>query len=314
MSARPLEREFRAPARLDLVTCHTMQLSGPGDPSARLGRGAVVRCAIGPEGPATLECVHRDERLRCRAWGPGAEWVLDAAPAWCGLADLPPADDTLPESFRTLARAGRGLRLLRAPRLVDLLVLIVLEQLVAGKEARRAHHALLRRHAEPAPGPFDGLCLPLDPAVLAELPPASLVPLGIAPRRAEVLREIGFRAARLERLAEQGPGAAERGLRSLRGVGVWTARSLLLRGLGDADAVPLEDYHLPQIVAYHLDRRGPYGDADDARMLELLAPAAGQRGRVILWVHRAGMPPRRAPRARLRGLPVHDPPRGWFDA
>ena len=103
-------------------------------------------------------------------------------------------------------------------------------------------------------------------------------------------------------------------MRSLRGIGVWTARSLLLRGLGDADAVPLEDYHLPQIVAYHLDPGGAYREADDARMLELLAPAAGHRGRVVMWVHRAGMPPRRAPRARLRGLPAYDPPRGWFDS
>lgn len=314
MSGRPVERAFRAPKRLDLVACHTMQLSGLGDPSARLGPGAVVRCAMGPEGPATLECVLRDERLLCRAWGPSAEWILDAAPAWCGLADLPPTEDAVPERFRTLARAGRGLRLLRAPRLVDLLVLIVLEQLVAGKEARRAHHALLRRYAEPAPGPFEGLCLPVAPAVLADLPPAALVPLGIAPRRAEVLREVGFRAPRLERLAEGGPDAVERGLRSLRGIGVWTARSLLLRGLLDADAVPLEDYHLPQVVAYHLDRGGAYREADDTRMLELLAPAAGQRGRVVMWMHRAGMPPRRAPRARLRARPVHDPPRGWFDA
>ncbi len=313
MSAAPPTARWRIPRELELAASHAAQLSGPGDPSAHIGRGQVVRCARGPDGPATLECVQEGDALVCRAWGPGAEWILDAAPAWCGLGDEPPEVAELPSQFHALARAGRGLRLLRAPRLVDLLVLIVLEQLVAGKEARRAHRALLRRFSSAAPGPFPGLRLPLAVDTLAALAPAELVPLGIGPRRSELLREIGFRATRLEALASRAPSEVEAGLRSLRGIGVWTARSLLLRGLGDADAVPLGDYHLPQIAAYHLGDRADFAAADDERMLALLAPAASQRGRVVLWLHHAAMPPRRAPRARLRAVPRDKGPRGWFD-
>lgn len=315
VSRAPLDARFAAPPELDLAASHQMQISGPGDPSARVTRDHVVRCLRGPGGPATLEWVQRDGVVACRVWGADAEWALERAPEWCGLQDRPPIAEELPPPFRALARVGRGLRLLRTPRILDLLVLIVLEQLVAGKEARRAHHALLRRFSSPAPGPFPDLVLPLAPATLAELAPAALVRFGVAPRRTELLRELGFRATRLEALAQRPPDAVEAGLCSLRGIGVWTARSLLLRGLADADAVPTGDYHLPHLVAYHLGTPGEAaGDPDDARMLELLAPAAGQRGRVVMWLHRAGMPPRRAPRARLRALSAYDPPRGWFDS
>lgn len=312
-SSTPILR-LAAPPDLDLCASHRAQVAGPGDPSAQIGRHRVVRCVRSPAGPATLACLHRDGRVHCQAWGPGADWALEAAAAWCGLADTPPETASLPPRFQGLAIRGRGLRLLRTPRAIDLLVLIVLEQLVAGKEARRAHRALLQRHSEPAPGPFAGLQLPLAPERLAELTPAALVPLGIAPRRCEVLREIGFRASRLDALAATGtPASIESGLRSLRGIGIWTARSLLLRGLGDADAVPVGDYHLPRLVAHHLGAPDKASDSDDARMLELLAPAAGQRGRVLLWLHRAGMPPRRGPRAALRSLPSGAPTGGWFD-
>jgi 3-methyladenine DNA glycosylase/8-oxoguanine DNA glycosylase len=70
--------------------------------------------------------------------------------------------------------------------------------------------------------------------------------------------------------------------------------------LGDPDAVSVGDYHLPHVVAWTLAGE-PRGD--DARMLELLEPFRGQRGRVIrLLVRGGGRPARRAPRAPLRDL------------
>jgi 3-methyladenine DNA glycosylase/8-oxoguanine DNA glycosylase len=70
--------------------------------------------------------------------------------------------------------------------------------------------------------------------------------------------------------------------------------------LGDPDAVSVGDYHLPHVVAWALAGE-PRGD--DERMLELLEPFRGQRGRVIrLLVRGVGGPARRAPRAPLRDL------------
>ena len=70
--------------------------------------------------------------------------------------------------------------------------------------------------------------------------------------------------------------------------------------LGDADAVSVGDYHLPNVVAWALAGE-PRGD--DARMLELLEPYRGHRGRVMRLLLAGGVgPPRRGPRLQLRHL------------
>jgi 3-methyladenine DNA glycosylase/8-oxoguanine DNA glycosylase len=95
---------------------------------------------------------------------------------------------------------------------------------------------------------------------------------------------------------------AERRLLAFPGVGIWTARSAMLRGMGFADAVPVGDYHMPHMVAFHLAGEPR---ADDTRMLELLEPYRGQRGRVVRWIERAAhLPPRRGPRMPLRDVPA----------
>jgi 3-methyladenine DNA glycosylase/8-oxoguanine DNA glycosylase len=68
--------------------------------------------------------------------------------------------------------------------------------------------------------------------------------------------------------------------------------------LGDADAVSVGDYHLPHMVGWALA-----GEArsSDARMLELLEPYRGHRGRVIRLLVMAGIgAPRYGPRRALR--------------
>ena len=94
--------------------------------------------------------------------------------------------------------------------------------------------------------------------------------------------------------------AARRRLCALPGVGPWTAAEVALVALGDRDAVPVGDYHLPHQVAWALagEARG-----DDARMLELLEPFAGHRGRVVRLVVAAGVTaPRFGPRAEVRSI------------
>jgi 3-methyladenine DNA glycosylase/8-oxoguanine DNA glycosylase len=98
--------------------------------------------------------------------------------------------------------------------------------------------------------------------------------------------------------AALGPGAASLRLREILGIGPWTAAEACRIAFGDPDAVSLGDAHLPDLVAWALARE-PRGD--DARMLELLAPYPGQRGRVVrlLEVSRIAIPrfgPRFAPR------------------
>src|SRR5262249_51288828 len=74
------------------------------------------------------------------------------------------------------------------------------------------------------------------------------------------------------------------------------AAETLQRAMGDPDTVSVGDYHLPSVVV-HLFTGRPRGT--DEEMLELLAPWAGQRQRVMRLVEAAGIgAPRFGPRFR----------------
>ena len=85
--------------------------------------------------------------------------------------------------------------------------------------------------------------------------------------------------------AAAGTVVAAARLALLRGVGPWTIGSVLGPALGDPDAVAVGDYHLANMVAWALAGEPR---ATDDRMLELLEPFRGQRGRVIRLIGLSG--------------------------
>ncbi len=102
-------------------------------------------------------------------------------------------------------------------------------------------------------------------------------------------------APALERLTDDSAALSTR-LRFIPGVGPWTTALVAASAAGDPDAVPVGDLHLPGIVCFTLT--GEVGDDD--RMLDLLAPYEGHRGRVARLILLGGVaPPRRAPRQAL---------------
>lgn len=67
--------------------------------------------------------------------------------------------------------------------------------------------------------------------------------------------------------------------------------------MGDPDAVAVGDYHIPNTVSWALANEPR---ADDARMLELLEPFAGHRGRVTMLLKFGGISaPKYGPRLSL---------------
>ena len=138
--------------------------------------------------------------------------------------------------------------------------------------------------------------MPPSPEALRGLPYHAFHPLGVERRRADVIRRAAARAAWLE--AARDAAEASRRLMALPGIGPWSAAEVVRSAFGDPDAVSVGDYHVPNIVAWALAGEPR---ADDARMLELLEPYRGQRGRVqrYLEVGRITAPrygPRLAPR------------------
>ena len=246
-------------------------------------------------------------RSTCGRWargssalGPGAtarHACSNPCPDLLGEDDAPDLLVAHHPVIRDLQRRHPGLRLPRTGRLLHALVPSVFEQKVTGTEAFRAYAAFLRAFGEPAPGPGD-LVVPPPADALAGLPYHAFHPIGIERRRAEVVRRAASRADWLE--ASAGAEEATRRLTSLPGIGPWTAAEVVRVAFGDPDAVSVGDYHLPSVVAWALAGEPR---ADDARMLELLEPYRGQRGRVqrLLEVARI-TPPRYGPRMAPRRI------------
>ena len=86
----------------------------------------------------------------------------------------------------------------------------------------------------------------------------------------------------------------------MRGIGPWTVAEVARVSYGDPDAISVGDYHIPSVVAWALAGEAK---ADDARMLELLEPYRGQRGRVQRLLEVSGIyPPKRGPRMPSRSI------------
>jgi 3-methyladenine DNA glycosylase/8-oxoguanine DNA glycosylase len=285
------ERRYPIEGLLDLRRTLAPLWRGRGDPTMRVGADGVWRATRTPRGPATIHlAVGRGQRI-AHAWGDGAGWALENAPAMAGLLDDPAELDALAAGHplvRELARHHPGLRFPRTLAVMEALVPAIIEQKVTGDEAHRAWRGLVTTHGQPAPGPAGsgGLRVPPDPATLAALPYFAFHRFGLERRRADAIRRVAARASWLEAASDLGRDIGQTRLRSLRGVGPWTAAEVAARAWGDPDAVSVGDYHLPNLVAWVLARE-PRGT--DARMLELLEPFRGQRGRVIRLIEVSGV-------------------------
>lgn len=290
-------RRFRSALRVDLRQTLAPLWAGRPDPTMRLGPASVLRAAWTPEGPATLLVEVDTDGCRASAWGHGADWALDRAPALVGAED---SLDGFVARHRLVARAHRarpGLRIGACGRVADVLVPIVLAQKVTGLEAARAWIGMLHRWGEPAPGPHD-LKLPPTPEVIAGQPSWAFSRLGVDRRRADAIRLACRHIERLQEAADMPRDQATERLTALRGLGPWTAALVRRSAFGDPDAVEVGDFHVPNMVAWALAGE-PRGD--DARMLELLEPYRGHRGRVVRLLGAVGTRapaygPRLAPR------------------
>jgi 3-methyladenine DNA glycosylase/8-oxoguanine DNA glycosylase len=294
-----IERTFLLTFPLDLGLTLGPLRHGAGDPTIRFAPDGVWRATRTREGPATIRLALGRAEVTATAWGPGAATALDGVPALVGFDDDPAAFRPALSLLADLHRRLAGMRIGRTGAIFEALLPAIIEQKVVGEEARRSYRALLRDHGEAAPGPAD-LRLAPEPATLAGLPYFAFHPLGIERRRADTIRRAAARAARLEEAASMSSERAMGRLTAIPGIGPWTAAEALSVALGDPDVVSVGDYHLPNVVAWALAGE-PRGD--DARMLELLEPYRGQRGRVVRLLEAGGIgAPRFGPKIPTRSI------------
>ena len=278
---------------IDLLLTLAPLAHGRRDPTIRFADDGIWRATRTPDGPATLHLRSVDGGVAAESWGPGAGWALEHAAALTGADDEP--SDLVPHHrlVADLVRRFPGLRMPRTERAFEALLPAICEQKVTGLEASAAFRAIITAHGEPAPGP-GGMRLPPEASVLAGLPYFAYHPFGLEKRRADLIRSAARLAPRLDTAT---PDEARDRMAAVPGIGPWTIAEVTRVAYGDPDAVSIGDFHMPNLVAWALAREPR---ADDARMLELLEPYRGQRGRVQRLLEVSGI---RAPRYGPRLTP-----------
>ena len=280
--------------------CFRSDPNRPGQP--------IWRATRTPEGPALLRLTVRpaDGEVEARAWGAGADWVLDGVPALIGDDDDPSGFEPLPEHPRLVAawRARPGWRVPRSRAVFEALVPAALEQRVTGLEARRAWRALVVKYGEPAPGPAAeaaGLYVPPEPAGWRMIPSWVWLKAGVDEARRRAILSATQVAGRLEQTVGRPQEETAQLLRTLPGVGIWTAAEIRQRAHGDPDAFSWGDFHVSRNVSWALTGKV----MDDAGCAEVIEVYRGHRYRVQRLLELDAVTrPRRAPRMTL---PTHLP-------
>jgi 3-methyladenine DNA glycosylase/8-oxoguanine DNA glycosylase len=141
--------------------------------------------------------------------------------------------------------------MVRTGRVIESLVPAVLEQKIVGLDAFAMWQRLVTRFGEPAPGPAPrGMRVIPANEVWQSIPTWDWHKCGVEQRKARTIATAASYAGRLETAARDLDNRAEvyRMLTAIPGIGVWTAAETGQRALGDADAAPIGDYHLPALL------------------------------------------------------------------
>jgi 3-methyladenine DNA glycosylase/8-oxoguanine DNA glycosylase len=274
---------------------------GRGDPTFRRDSdGTFWRGIRTPAGACTLHLGPvAAPGVKATAWGPGAQWALASVPAMLGGLD----DVTgFAPHHRQVAEAARRFSGWRVPctgLVLEALMPAIIGQKVTGQEASGSWRTLVQRYGERAPGEGGARGLWVAPAAgrWARIPSWEWLRAGVdGGRSAAAVRAAGV-AGRLEQCVDLSRDAAERRLRAVPGIGVWTAAEVRHSALGDPDAVSFGDYHVARDIGWALTG----AEVDDDGLAELLEPYAGHRYRVQALLKLAGAGrPRRGPRLAAR--------------
>ncbi|CAN5160270.1 3-methyladenine DNA glycosylase [soil metagenome] len=286
-AADPLRTTYAPRGELSLRLTLGPLAQGSTDPTMQRD-AAGIWLAIGtPDGAASLHLRSRSGVVEAAAWGSGAEHAIAGVPALLGDGDE--TDGFEPGRHPLIAELHHqtpGLRLTRAARLLPFLIPTILAQKVTGIEAKRAWRVLVTKHGEPAPGPAPlGMRVAPPAAVWRRIPSWEWHRAGVGPQRSDTVMRAVAVGESLERAASVDADEAKRRLRTIPGIGIWTAHETVQRSHGDPDSVSVGDFHVCKRVGTALAGHR----VDDDGMLELLEPWRGHRQRVVRLIEAAGL-------------------------
>ncbi|QLY34033.1 DNA-3-methyladenine glycosylase family protein [Nocardia huaxiensis] len=280
-------RIVRSERPIDLAATVEPLRRGYGDPCHReTPDGGHWHASRMPSGVVTYRLKQVDRcAVEAKAWGPGAEEFLEGLESMlCLDEDL---GDFLPEHPKVVEahRLNPGLRMLRTGLVFEALVPAVLEQKVHTKTAHASWRKLVWKYGTPAPGPApDGLRVMPDAETWRHIPSWVWHRANVEPQRSRTIVLAARVAPKLEQAAGFSREEAERRVRTVPGIGVWTAAEIAQRAFGDSDALSVGDFHLASIVGWTLLGR----PIDDDAMVEYLEPLRPHRYRAVRLLGLAG--------------------------
>jgi 3-methyladenine DNA glycosylase/8-oxoguanine DNA glycosylase len=241
-----------------------------------------------------------DAEIELEAWGSGADWILEQAPAMLGAED--DVSDFRPRDDRVWAAWAKNpnWRVTKTRLVLEALVAACLEQKVTGHEAWTGWRRLLYRFGADAPGLGGERGMKMMPSAdaLTRIASWEWLRCHVDGARSRPIVRAARVADSLQRTLDQPSTDAEAALRSLPGIGEWTAAETRQRAHGDADAVSFGDYHVAAHIGWAMT-----GEAmTDEELRNWLEPERPHRYRIqhVVTTRLAGKP-RRGPRMAPRG-------------
>ena len=258
---------------------------GRGDPTHQSDPdGSIWRASRLASGTVTFR-IRQTSRfdVHAQAWGDGASEFLEGLEQFLCLDD--DTSSFIPEHPKIVEAHRRfpDLRMVRTGQVFEALVPAILEQKVHGIAARRSWRQLVTKYGEPAPGPRR-LTLPPPAEIWRKIPSWEYHRANVDPQRSRTIVAAARVAHHLEAAVTLDRAEAEKRLRMVPGIGVWTAAEVAQRALGDSDALSVGDFHLAAMVGWTLEGR-PFDDDEMVAYLESLRP---HRYRAIRLLEVAG--------------------------
>ncbi len=179
------------------------------------------------------------------------------------------------ETLCPVVRALWGLRPLRLASLFEMLVTAITEQQITLRLAYLIREKINAKFGDV----IEGTPVFPDEKNLSKASLNSLLKCGLSHRKAEYIRDISRMVADrrldLEELKQMNDDDVYSTLTKIRGIGPWTAEYFLVRGLGRADRVPVEDLGIREVVGMYL---GSGQRVEASAVQELLKPFSPFRG------------------------------------
>ncbi len=298
MTATPAVADNHLATRRPVDAALTLSVlrRGRGDPTYRVVGGDLWRTSRLPTGPVSFRIRQSGSgEIACQAWGFGAEELIDGLPGMLGRDDDPgdfrPGTALLTESPPASSRLAHS----SGPSLVmESLIPGILEQKVVGLDAFAAWRRLITKFGDPAPGPVPrGMFVFPEIRVWQRIPSWEWHLAGVDPQRSRAAHLSLDHAAKLEKAGARSTEQTYRLLTAMPGIGAWTAAQVGARALGDPDALPVGDYHLPALTSHAIAGRTVGHDEVEA----CWEPWRPHRWRAVRLLELSGaMPPRHGPR------------------